>query len=46
MQKLLQNVDASVEVEENGDILVFADEKDVKIFVKNIAKQFEASRKG
>ena len=46
LQKLLENVDASVEVEENGDILVFADEKDVKSFVKNIAKQFKASRKG
>ncbi len=46
VQKLLENIDASVEVEENGDILVFAEEKELKSFVKNIAKQFKASRKG
>ncbi|MDG6223132.1 MAG: DUF2096 family protein [Candidatus Bathyarchaeota archaeon] len=46
VQKLSENVEVSVKVEENGDILVFGDEKNVKSFVKAMAKQFQASRKG
>ena len=44
--KPAENFGVSVKIEENGDVLVFGDEKDLKSFVKNIAKQFEVTRKG
>ena len=46
IQKLSETVGVAVEAEENGDILVFGNEKDVKSFVKNMAAQFQDSRKG
>ena len=46
VQKLSETAGVSVEVEENGDFLVSGDEDDVKSFVKNMAKEFQASRKG
>ncbi|MCW4022165.1 MAG: DUF2096 family protein [Candidatus Bathyarchaeota archaeon] len=46
VRKLSESFGVSIKVEENGDVLVFGDEKDLKSYVKNIAKQFKASRKG
>ena len=46
VQKLSETVGASIKVEENGDILVFGDENDVKNLVKIMAKQLQAARKG
>ena len=46
VQNLSKNFDVSIKVEENGDILVFGDEKDLKSIVKNVTKQFQALRKG
>jgi len=45
VKKMSEKFGLSVKVEENGDIIVVGDEKDVKIFVKSMAKQFEDSRK-
>ena len=46
VQNLSKNFVVSIKVEENGDILVFGDEKDLKSLVKNMTKQFQALRKG
>ena len=46
VQNLSKNFDVSINVEENGDILVYGDEKDLKNVVKNMTKQFEEIRKG
>ncbi|MEJ2243381.1 MAG: DUF2096 family protein [Candidatus Bathyarchaeota archaeon] len=46
VQNLSKNFDVSIKVEENGDILVFGDEKDLKSIVKNVTKQFERIRNG
>lgn len=46
VQKLSKNYVVSIKVEENGDILVFGDEKDLKRLVKDMTKHFETARKG
>jgi len=46
VKTMSEKLGLSVKVEENGDIIVFGDKKDVKSFVKNMAKQFQGSRKG
>jgi hypothetical protein len=46
VEKMSEKLGLSVKVEENGDIIIVGDEKGVKSFVKSMAKQFEASRKG
>jgi hypothetical protein len=45
VEKFSENVGVSIKVEKNGDILVYGDEKNVKSFVKTMAKQFQASRR-